>query len=765
MIRTPSYCFLPFLLAFAGIQLPAQETLDPARLVVDVRDSAGVPIPGVAVSVNEARTGTGLPADLAQGESDVAGRAVFEGLAPGAVSIVAMAEGFFPNEAAGIELMAGQETQVSVALEVRSVVSETLVVTGTGTEYLAQEAPVRTELLTQELVTRQVKTTLAEAFQASLPGVRMEMNCQNCGLMQIRMNGLEGGYTQILEDGLPNYSGVTSVYGLEQIPTAFIDQIEVVKGGNSALYGPNAVAGVVNLIRREPRENRFRIDTMTGWHWGRPEQQLGSSAQIVDIPGGFSGDFFYRGINRVSIDRDRDGFSDIGKRQLQSGGFGLYRQFLDGTARLNINGAIYDEFRRGGDQFEKPPHESMITEQIDSRRYATSIGWNHSLSPTTFYNLRGSYAYLGRNTYYGGGMDPKAYGDTRNPLWVSDAQVGHQKGRHSILGGYQAWWEFVQDNAPAYNRTQAGAFTNHGMYLQDEWRQSEKFTLIGGVRVDKSNQVSNWIFSPRAGTRLAITENLIWRTSVSTGFRAPQVFNEDLHISQVGGEGFLYENHPELEEEKSMSLSTGIDYVGMMNGKRYTIGGNYFYTDLRDAFTFVEADDPDLTYRLLWRVNGPGAHVTGVDLNGDIRLRRDFGLRAGFTFQRARWDEPEEQFQTYNFFRTPQRYGFVSFDWEAPLGLDVVGTYDYTGSMEVPHYAGYIPEDRLEFSKDFHVFNLVVSKLFDVTDDSKMRIYFNLQNIGDAYQPDLDRGPDRDAGYVYGPGEMRRAVIGLTYEF
>ena len=96
---------------------------------------------------------------------------------------------------------------------------------------------------------------------------------------------------------------------------------------------------------------------------------------------------------------------------------------------------------------------------------------------------------------------------------------------------------------------------------------------------------------------------------------------------------------------------------------------------------------------------------------------------------------------------------------------DWTGAIDYTGPMSVPHYAGYIAEDRLETSPSFWVFNTVVSRTFDVGDAAKMRLYFNLQNAGDRYQRDLDRGPNRDSGYVYGPPEMRRAVAGLTWEF
>jgi outer membrane receptor for ferrienterochelin and colicins len=748
-----------------------------ASLTVQVRDAEGLPIPGATVSVMGARESRRwmqrrsrmdappAPGELARQATDVHGRVLLSDLPCGDVSVLASAEGFHANEAAQVSLTGGQETQVTLELQVKGVVTENVVVTGSGTENLMQEAPIRTELITPEVVDRQVKATLAEAFQASVAGVRMEMNCQNCGFMQLRMNGLEGPYTQILEDGLPTYSGVTAVYGLEQIPTAFVDQIEVVKGGNSALYGPGAVAGVVNLIRREPRENRFRVDLLGGWHWGRPEQQAGAAAQLIELPGGFAGDFYYRGINRVPIDRDRDGFSDLGKRRLQAGGFGLFRRFLDGKARLSLSGAVADEFRRGGDQFDRPPHETWITEQVDSRRYSSSAAWNHALSPRTYYNLRASTAYYGRQTYYGASRDPFAYGSTRNPLTVGDVQAAHQAGKHTLLAGYQHAWEHVADHAPSYGRSLGGTFRNQGIYLQDEWRASPRFTLIGGTRLDKSNQVDRWIASPRAGAKVSLTTGLVWRATLSTGFRAPVVFDEDLHIAQVGGEGFLFQNSPDLKEERSVSAGTGMQYLGTLRGKRFQAGWDVFYTDLRDAFMLAEEQAADQAFRRLLRTNGAGAHVAGVSFDGNLNLGASLALRGGFTLQQARWAEPEAQFGSRDFFRTPKRYGFLGLDCDLPGQIQLTGTLEYTGAMSVPHYAGYIPDDRLETSPRFAVVNAVASRTFSVRDRAKLRLFLSVQNLTDQYQRDLDRGPNRDSGYVYGPVEMRRAVAGMTYEF
>ncbi len=758
MLQALISCFALTLFASAApVQIPApQAAVKAPALVVKAQDADGKPVPGAGIRLGQQTVSSPVNSN---------GEAVFDSTPGLTFSLAVEAAGYYPGKLTQIEVREGETTTVVVEMRKTVVVTEIIVVTATGTAAELQETPIRTEVITTTLSDRQVKTTLAEALQATVAGVRVEMNCQNCGFMQIRMNGLEGPYTQILEDGMPTYSGVTAVYGLEQIPAVFLEQIEVVKGGNSALYGPGAVAGVINLIRREPRDNRFRFDSLIGWQHGRPEQQVGASAQIAGIPGGLSGDFYFRSINRVPIDRDGDGFSEAGKRRLDSGGFSLYRRYFEGRGRLSTTGSVASEFRRGGDQFDVPPERSWITEQVDSRRYSLGLNWNHTLSAHTFYALRASHAYYGRKSYYGSGMDPNAYGNTRNPVWVGDSQLGRQAGKHSILAGYQVWWEHVEDNAPAYGRTYGGTFKNHGAYIQDEWRPRSNLTLIGGTRIDKSNRVDHAIFSPRAGIRAGLSKSLILRATVSTGFRAPAVFDEDLHIAQVGGEGFVLQNRDDLREERSISVMGGVDYAGLLFGRRLQFGLNLFRTDLHDAFTLVEDIVAGSEFRRLLRVNGPGASVGGASLDGTLRFNDRFGLRGGFTSQYARWNEPESQFGARSFFRTPKRYGFFGYDWTLPGKVEWSATGDFTGSMNAPHYAGYIDADRLEVTPKFLTFNAVLSRTFEVGEKGRLRLYYNMQNIGDKYQGDLDKGPNRDSAYVYGPTEMRRSVVGLTYEF
>ena len=94
---------------------------------------------------------------------------------------------------------------------------ETMVITGTRTERVADDAPIRTQVIGRDLIEQRQARNLAESLSYTA-GVRVEANCQNCGFTQLRLNGLDGAYTQVLIDGLPSFSGLAGVYGLEQLP-------------------------------------------------------------------------------------------------------------------------------------------------------------------------------------------------------------------------------------------------------------------------------------------------------------------------------------------------------------------------------------------------------------------------------------------------------------------------------------------------------------------------------------------------------------------
>jgi len=692
-----------------------------------------------------------------------AGEFDFDDLPRQELTFAAEAPGFYPSASVKVDLARRPEYWLEITV-VSQVLAQSVVVTGTGTEYVAMDAPVRTQMVPAFYCERNVSRTLAEALTSSVSGVRIEYTCQNCGVPTVRLNGLEGNYTQVLEDGLPTMSNVSMVYALDQLSADFFETIEVVKGGASALYGPNAVAGVINLIRKEPKSTLFQFDSQAAWHHGRPEQSLGLAAHSNKLPAGISGDFHFRGLRRTPIDRDNDGFTELGKRKTQGATGTLYRRFLGGSARLTLGGTTFSEFRRGGDNLHLKPEQTHITEMIDSSRSSGLLRWNHTVSASTFYTLSAALNYLGRATYYGADFDPNAYGATGNPVLVTDAQVGRQTGKHTLLGGWQYQREQVRDHIPAYQRAFNQVFRNSGGYLQDEYRLARGVILVAGMRSDRSNVLDHWVFSPRANIRVGLGEKWRWRFGVSSGFRAPVIFDEDLHVAAVGGEGFVLENSPGLREEKSLSFTSSLDYLGMLGGLPLQAGLTFFSTGLRDVHVFQEAPVSVGEFRKLLRVNGGGSQVRGVEFDLNWRLRPRLALRGGGSLQMARYDEPEPQFSSRRFLRSPNRYGFGGVDLSLPKGFSLLTTLDLTGSMLVPHYAGYIAEDRLETSKTFKVWDAVVDRTFSPGKDDrvKIRLYVRASNLLDDYQPDLDRGPLRDSSYFYGPGTMRAVVVGMT---
>jgi outer membrane receptor for ferrienterochelin and colicins len=640
---------------------------------------------------------------------------------------------------------------------------EEIVVTATQTPKLYAETPVKTEIITRTAIEKKEAANLSEALCLTT-GVRVENNCQNCNFTQVRINGMEGKYTQILIDSSPVISAMTGVYGLEQIPTEMLERIEIIKGAGSALYGGNAVAGVVNVLTREPQENKAVLKLHQESIQGKSFTHLGFDSSFVSEDLNTKAFIFANYQKREPVDLNGDGFSELGTIANTSFGANFFNYFpkIKGNLKLGFS-RIFEE-RRGGDLFDKPPHEANTAESAKTDDIGFDSKWNHYLSEKASYNISLSYMNADRESYYGSHQDPNAYGKTRNPLLFFNSQLNYQAKGHVFSLGAQYKRDKIQDEAIGYGRIIRDTYKESGFFIQDDFKISRASSLLTGLRINKHSALSKLIITPRASFLWNLTKDLTLRISASTGFRPPQVFDEDLHITQVGGQGMIIKNSPELKEEKAYSLFFGVDYGRQLARSLIQFSFETFYTRLTDTFIFHEISRIE-NARILERINGSGSKVYGVSSNIGLTFGPKFSFSSGWTIQRSWLDEPEPIFKSREFFRTPNSYGFASVSYENNKFISADLSLEYTGPMKAPHYAGYIKEDRLEETRSFWVVNAKLRKIVGLSESSKISLFLGAFNLLNSYQKDLDRGVDRDSGYVYGPSRPRSIYTGLQFSF
>ncbi|MGB2844874.1 MAG: hypothetical protein WBC02_08465, partial [Candidatus Aminicenantaceae bacterium] len=160
-----------------------------------------------------------------------------------------------------------------------------------------------------------------------------------------------------------------------------------------------------------------------------------------------------------------------------------------------------------------------------------------------------------------------------------------------------------------------------------------------------------------------------------------------------------------------------------------------------------------------------GSRVYGFSFEFGLVLGPRFNLTSGWTIQRSNLDEPEPDFNSKEFFRTPNYYGYANISYENNKLVNANLSIEYTGEMKVPHYAGYIKNDKLETTDAFWVMNTKLRKPVNFTEDLRISVFFGVHNILNSYQKDLDKSVDRDSGYVYGPAKPRSFYAGFKFSF
>ena len=783
---------LQLLLATAlglSCELAAQGKPTDANIIGHVTDAkTGEHLAGITIAIKGTTFGTA---------TDATGHYFLKNLKQKSVTLVMRGLGYLSQERV-IEISPDKVIEVNFEAEQDNINIDEVVVSSNRQATLRRLAPTLVTVLDSKLFESANATNLAQGliFQ---PGVHVENNCQNCGFNQVRINGLDGRYSQILIDSRPIMNALAGVYGLEQIPTNMIERVEVVRGGGSALFGSSAIAGVINIITKEPQRNSFTFnESMSFSGFKDLDNNLSFNGSLVSDDNRAGAMVFAQARYRKEHDVNGDGYSELGRLDSRSLGFRGYFRPSDYT-RLTGEVHTFSEARRGGDHIDWPEQVAGVAESIRHSVYSGNLKFDgYSEDYKHHYQLYTSAQYITRNSYYGGIGEPKLrnkagdkfvnaqgveidseadalatgaigrpihtsnygknFGITRGLTWVGGAQYTYDFDHFlfmpaQFLAGAEYSYDRLDDRMPLREwETEATKSTgfdlsanptslspalhqvirNASQFAQIEWK-NDRWSLLLGTRLDENSAVKKAIFSPRATLRYNPTKNFNIRATYAKGFRAPQVFDEDLHVGVVGGEAQRVTNADDLRPEISHSFSLSDDMYFTLGGAQVNLLVEGFYTRLLDVFTnYKDKSENGISYytRHNYGINdngqqvSSGAKILGLNLEGKIAYRW-LSLQAGLTLtsnkydvnqewgvrQKVKGDHDAAYYDTFvpkadgsdfdkvaadgeaqtismtskNIMRTPSTYGYftIGINPVRPLNIALTGTF--TGSMYVPH--------------------------------------------------------------------------------
>ncbi|MBN1985334.1 MAG: TonB-dependent receptor [Prolixibacteraceae bacterium] len=777
-----AFCAFLFIIVKTGAaDEPEKKPKTDAMLFGDVK-SAGEHIPFATITIKGTTIGTA---------ADATGHFKMANLPVGEQTAVISAIGYKTIEKE-IHLEAKKSTTILIEMEPDIIGLEQVVVSADRNEKNRRESPTIVNSINPKIFERTQNVTLSEGLNFA-PGLRMENNCQNCGFSQVRMNGLEGPYSQILINSRPVFSGLAGVYGLELIPANMIERVEVIRGGGSAMYGSNAIAGTINLITKDPLINNFAASGNYSVTGAGAEGETAGDASL-NFNGSFISDDFKTGMSlfgftrkRDAYDANADGFSELALIDNLTLGTRIFQR-VSNRGKVTVDYFKINEYRRGGNKFELPLHESDISESVRHNINSGAINFDLLMRESDKFSAFFSTQGVNRESYYGANQDLSAYGETNDFTFSSGVQYIRQINYFlfapaALTSGLEYNGSFLTDKKlgyydPAENVHYGNTLVadqkvmTQAMFTQSEWKL-EKWVVTAGFRFDhytvsdvtkESDDITGNVLSPRVSVLYNITGDLQFRTGFAKGFRAPQIFDEDLHIETSGSRQVLHRNDPDLKQESSQSFTSSLDYSKAFGEWQIQVLAEGFYTRLNEPFA-NEYGTPDENGVVVYtRVNAKdGATVKGVNLELNASPSGKLQLQSGFTIQKSEFDEPQE-FNETRFFRSPESYGYLSFSYNPVHEFSMAATGNYSGPMLVPYFgprATNPEQGQLNTSNSFFDAGIKLGYEIHLSDFMSMEFIGGVKNIFNSYQNDFDSGIHRDPAYIYGPVSPRSVYFGI----
>ncbi|WP_127022848.1 TonB-dependent receptor [Flagellimonas beolgyonensis] len=719
----------------------------------------GTPLPLVNVQLKGTEYGAA---------TDIDGNFTLDAVVPGDYVLLVTSLGYQPYQTK-IKLGADTTKTINIQLEPSAQRLDETVVTGTLKPVNRLESPVPVEVYSPTFLKKNPTASVFDALQ-NVNGVRPQINCNVCNTGDIHINGLEGPYTLVLIDGMPIVSGLGTVYGLTGIPNSLIEQIEIVKGPASSLYGSEAVGGLINIITKNALSapEFFADGFVTGW--GEYNLDVGSKIAV-----GKKTDLLL-GINYfnydVPIDNNGDNFTDLTLQDRIS----LFQKwdFERKDARLfSLAGRFFYEDRWGGEMQWTPEFrggDEIYGESIYTRRW--EILGKYQLPFSEKLLLSFSYNYHNQNSVYG---DTEYLADQR----IGFAQLTWDKalGNHDLLLGSAIRYNYYNDNTPA--TPIADNIWIPSLFVQDEFTFAPKHSFLAGMRFDHDQRHGN-IFTPRAAYKWKISDHDIFRVNAGTGFRVVNLFTED-HAALTGAREVIIAE--ELKPERSYNIN--LNYLKKIysdNGTFIGLDASAFYTH----FNNVILPDYETNPNQIIYDNLEGKSVSqGISANLDVVFPSSFKIMVGATWQDVSTTEngiSQQQILTESITATWN----LSYTFHA-LKL----TADYTGNLYGPMRLPLLGDldPRRPYSPTWSIQNIQ----FTYKGLNNFEVYAGIKNLLDwtpnrgnpfiiarANDP-FDKDVTFDANgnpvatadnpyaltfdptYVYGPNQGIRGFFGVRY--
>ena len=585
---------------------------------------------------------------------------------------------------------------------------EEIVISSTRSTRTIQNIPTRIEFIGSEELDEKgnmkagdIRTLLSEST-----GIQTQQTSATSANASIRIQGLDGRYTQILKDGFPLYAGAASGLGLLQTPPLDLKQVEIIKGSSSTLYGGGAIAGLVNLISKTPTDEKE-----LGFHLN------GSSGRGFDINGFYGqrfnkiGTTIFAAHNRNWAYTPSGDFSAIPKFDRYVFNPKLFVYFSDKTKlNVGINTAI--ENRIGGDiHFIQGKGDTIHSyfEENKTQRYSTQLSFDHKFNDKSFFNFKNSVSYFNRIINI-----PNYSFEGKQTASFSEASYTHIKEKTEWVAGANLWSDNFQekqlDTFPLRNYNQI----TFGAFAQNSWKATKWLNLETGFRADYVIDYGIALL-PRVSALFKITDKFSSRLGGGFGYKTPTIFTEESERIQYQNVMPIDKNINKLE--RSYGGNVDFNYRTVLGEKvTFSINQLFFYTYLNNPLLLEYQ-----TGGLYQFINSSG-HIDTRGTETNIKIGYDdFKLFLGYTFTNTRLHQNGILTNTP---LTPKHR------------INSVLMYEVEDKWKVGLEAYYFSPQKLSdgaTGKQYVLCGFMVEKLWE-----KFSVYINFENFLDARQTRFD---------------------------